>query len=130
MTPATNHGAPPANRLLAALPKKEYQRLRPQLKTVSLEFGKVLYEPGDIIKRVYFPNDSIISLLSAVAARSTLEVGIVGNEGLAGLGVFMGVDASRTVALVQGEGSAMSMPAAALRKEANRLGTMHHLLHR
>jgi len=130
MTPATNHGAAPANRLLAALPKKEYQRLRLQLKTVSLEFGKVLYEPGDIIRRVYFPNDSIISLLSAVAARSTLEVGIVGNEGVAGLGVFMGVNTSRTVALVQGAGSAMSMTAASFRKEANRLGTMHRLLHR
>lgn len=55
---------------------------------------------------------------------------MVGNEGMAGLSVFMGVDTARTVALVQGEGSAMSMTAVALRHEANRLGSLHRLLHR
>jgi CRP-like cAMP-binding protein len=130
MTPGTNNGAAPANRLLAALPKNEYQRLLPQLKTVSLVFAKVLYEPGDTIRRVYFPNDSIISLLSAVETKSTIEVGIVGNEGMAGLSVFMGVNKSRTLALVQGEGTAMTMKASTLHQEANRLGSLHRLLHR
>jgi hypothetical protein len=86
---------PPVNRLLAALPKKEYQRLLPKLELVTLSFGDILYEPADVITHVHFPNDSIISLLSAVAERSTLEVGMVGNEGMAGISVFMGVDVSR-----------------------------------
>lgn len=130
MPQITSNSAPPANRLLATLPKKEYQRLLPALKRTTLTFGEVLYDPGDTIRHVYFPNDSIISLLSAVAERSTLEVGMVGKEGMAGLSVFMGVNVSRTRALVQGEGSAMRMTSAAVRQEANHLGALHRLLHR
>ncbi len=126
----TNHGEPPANRLLAMLPAKEYRRLLPELKRITLTFGEVLYDPGDRIRHVYFPNNSIVSLLSAVGDRSTLEVGMVGNEGMTGLPVFMGVDVSTTRALVQGSGSAMKMTSAAMRQEANRLGSLHRLLHR
>jgi len=115
---------------LASLPKDEYQRLLPGLKRTILSFGDVLYDPGDTISHVYFPNDSIISLLSAVAERSTLEVGMVGNEGMAGLSVFMGVNVSRTRALVQGAGSAMRMTSAAVRQEAKQMGSLHRLLHR
>jgi CRP-like cAMP-binding protein len=118
------------NRLLATLPKKEYERLLPGLKRVPLNFGEVLYEPGDTIKHIYFPNDSIVSLLSALSERSTLEVGMVGNEGMAGLPIFMGVNVSQTRALVQGAGSAMRMTSANARVEANRLGSLHRLLHR
>jgi CRP-like cAMP-binding protein len=121
---------PTVNRLLATLPKKEYQRLLPGLKHITLSFGEVLYEPGDTIKHVYFPNNSIVSLLSALSERSTLEVGMVGNEGMAGLPLFMGVNVSRTRALVQGAGSAMRMTSATVRDEANRLGALHRLLHR
>lgn len=130
MTPQANNGSPPVNRLLAALPRKEYQRLLPHLKTTSLTFGDVLYDPGDKIKHVYFPSDSIVSLLSAVAERSTLEVGMVGNEGVAGLSIFMGVSVSSTRALVQASGTALVMSSAAVRQEANRLGALHRLLHR
>jgi CRP-like cAMP-binding protein len=122
--------SPPANRLLATLAKKDYLRLLPKLKQTMLVFGDILFEPGDSIKHVYFPNDSIISLLSAVAERSTLEVGMVGNEGMAGLPVFMGVSVSRTRALVQGAGSAMKMTAAALRAETQQLSPLHRLLQR
>jgi len=122
--------SPTVNRLLATLPKKEYERLLPGLKRITLTFGEVLYEPGDRIKHVYFPNNSIVSLLSALSERSTLEVGMVGNEGMAGLPIFMGVKVSRTRALVQGAGSAMRMTSATVRDEANRLGALHRLLHR
>ena len=127
---ARANGAPAVNRLLAALPKKEYKRLLPKLKTVNLVLGETLYEPGDVIKYVYFPNDSIISLISELSATSWLEVGMVGNEGMAGLAVFMGVHASSTCALVQGSGTALRMSSAAVRTEANQLGNLHHLLHR
>ena len=127
---SSSNGDSSVNRLLATLPKTEYKRLLPKLKTVSLVLGEVLYEPGAAIKYVYFPNDSIISLISQVSGTSCLEVGMVGNEGMAGLAVFMGVNSSSTRALVQGAGTAMRMSSAAVRTEANRLGNLHHLLHR
>lgn len=117
-----------ANRLLAKLPNKDYAHLLPLLEQVPLTFGDILYEPGDTIRHVYFPNDSIISLLAAVENRSTLEVGIVGNEGLAGISVFMGVNTSRYQALVQGEGTAMRMKSAAFSKESANTGALQQLL--
>ena len=93
---SSTNGDPGVNRLLATLPKNEYKRLLPKLKTVSLVLGEVLYEPGAVIKYVYFPNDSIISLVSEMSETSWLEVGMVGNEGMAGLAVFMGVNSSST----------------------------------
>ncbi|HEX5874444.1 MAG TPA: Crp/Fnr family transcriptional regulator [Pyrinomonadaceae bacterium] len=127
---SNNNGDAGVNRLLATLPKNEYKRLLPKLTTVSLVLGQTLYEPGDVIKHVYFPNDSIISLISKLSETSRLEVGMVGNEGMAGLAVFMGVKSSSTRALVQGAGTAMRMSSAAVRTEANQLGSLHHLLHR
>jgi CRP-like cAMP-binding protein len=118
-----------ANRLLAALPGKEYQHLLPEMEEVNLTFGDILFESGDSIRHVYFPNNSIISLLAAVEDRAHLEVGIVGKDGMAGLPVFMGVNKSGARALVQGSGSAMRMKSAALRKEVSNGGALHKLLH-
>ena len=125
-----DNGGPRVNRLLATLSKKEYTRVLPKLTTVNLVLGEALYESGATIKYVYFPNDSIISLISEMSKTSWLEVGMVGNEGMAGLAVFMGVGSSSTRAIVQGSGTAMRMSSAAVRTEANRLGSLHHLLHR
>ena len=127
---SSTNGKPGVNRLLATLPNNEYKRLLPKLTTVSLILGEELYEPGDVIKYVYFPNDSIVSLISELSETSLLEVGMVGNEGMAGLAVFMGVGFSSTIALVQGAGTAMRMSSGAVRTEANRLGNFHRLLHR
>jgi CRP-like cAMP-binding protein len=127
---SSSNGDAGVNRLLAMLPQNEYKRLLPKLTTVTLVLGEALYEPGDAIKYVYFPNNSIISLISELSETSWLEVGMVGNEGMAGLAVFMGVNSSSTHALVQGAGTAMRMSSAVLRTEANRLGTLHRLLHR
>src|ERR1044072_4778925 len=95
MPSAAQPRAPAANRLLATLPKSEYQRLLPELEQVTMPFAEVLYEPGDRIRHVYFPEDSIVSLLAEVADRSTLEVGIVGNEGVAGISPLTGVQGAR-----------------------------------
>ena len=70
-------------------------------------FGEVIYEPGDLIRTVYFPNSGIISLLAEVEDRATLEVGIVGREGIVGLPAFMGVKTSGNRAVVQGAGAAL-----------------------
>ncbi|HET9530234.1 MAG TPA: Crp/Fnr family transcriptional regulator [Blastocatellia bacterium] len=118
------------NRLLAALPTKDYKRIVTHLEQVSLPFAEVLYEPGEQIQYVYFPNDSIVSLLSTVEDRSTLEVGITGNEGMVGHSVLLGVKTSPNRALVQGEGTAMRMKAAALRKQMRADGSFHRLLNR
>lgn len=128
--PTTKRAAPVTNRLLAALPKKEYQRLLPELEQVPLAFGDILYEPGDNIDHVYFPDSGIISLLSEVESQKLLEVGIVGNEGVAGLPVVLGVRVSLNRGLVQGAGTAMRMKAAALRREFKRDGALQRLLHR
>src|SRR5690242_21778503 len=127
---SSSNGDSSVNRLLATLPKNEYKRLFPKLTTVSLVLGEVLYEPGHVIKYVYFPNDSIVSLISELSETSWLEVGLVGNEGMAGLAVCMGVGSSSTRALVQGSGTAMRMSSAAVGTEASRLGNFHRRLHR
>ena len=130
MSSITDQSVPLTNRLLATLPRKEYQGLQAGLKEVTLVFGDILFEPGDTIRHVYFPNNSIISLLAAVEVRFALEVGMVGNEGVAGISAFLGVDKASTRGLVQGGGSAMRMNSAALRKVANHDSSLHRLLHR
>jgi len=95
MSKATTLRTPPTNQLLDALSKEQYRRLAPNLIAFPLVFGETVYELGDTIRHIYFPASGIISLLTAVEDRSTLEVGIVGREGMVGLPVFMGVKVSR-----------------------------------
>lgn len=108
----STHHTPIANRLLAALTRAEYQRLETHLESVLLEFGQVLYEANAPIVYVYFPNDSLVSLLTLVDAHSALEVGMVGPEGMLGTALALGEGMSPVRALVQGKGSAMRMKAA------------------
>jgi len=120
----------PTNRLLAALPAKEYARLLLKLEEIPLTFAKTFYEPGDVIRHVYFPNSGIISLLSAVEEHSLVEVGIVGNEGFVGVPVFLGVKTSNNRALVQGAGVAMEMKTADFLVECKNGGALPRLLQR
>lgn len=106
-----------ANRLLATLPRAAYGRLVPNLEPVTLEFGEVLYEPGDPIRHVYFPNDSLVSLLTVVDRHLALEVGMVGREGMVGVAFALGIAASPVRAMVQGHGTALRMKAARFRSE-------------
>jgi len=128
MSPAKS--PPIANELLAALPKKEYQALRSQLEEIPLVFEEILYRPEVLISDIYFPNHGVISLLAGLNERATLEVGLVGKEGVLGLAVFMGVNASQNRAVVQGAGSAMKMKAAAFRRECNNGGALPRVLQR
>ncbi len=122
--------APPLNSLLAALPRDEYRRLLPKLELVPLVFGEVIYKAGDVIHHVYFPTAGILSLLAAAEARATLEVGMVGREGMVGLPVFMGVKISRDAAVVQGVGAALRLKATAFRRECTNGGALPGLLRR
>ncbi|HLM59620.1 MAG TPA: Crp/Fnr family transcriptional regulator, partial [Pyrinomonadaceae bacterium] len=112
------------------LPAKEYQHLLPKMEEVSLTFTETIYAPDDIIRYVYFPNSGIVSLLAAVGERSQLEVGIVGNEGIVGLPVFLGVERSNNHALVQGVGAAMRMKTADFLAECSKGGLLPRILQR
>lgn len=118
------------NRVLASIPKKEYQRLAANLEPVRLEFGQVLYQPGKSIRHVYFPIDCLISLLTAVDKRRTLEVGMVGNEGMAGMPFILGMGISGVRALVQGGGDALRMDAGDFRIEFDRNPPLQQALYR
>lgn len=120
----------PPNRLLAALPAKEYARLLPKLEEIPLIYTEPIYEPDDIVRHVYFLNSGIVSLLSAVGERSLLEVGIVGNEGFIGLPVFLGVKTSNNRAIVQGAGVALKMKTADFLAECKNGGALPRLLQR
>lgn len=126
---ATKSRATVENLMLAALPKKEYQRLLPELELVTLAFADVLYEPDRPIRYVYFPNRGMISLLSSVNERATTAVNIVGNDGMVGIHVFLEMNISPNRAIVQVGGAALRMEAAVLRRESQK-GPLERLLRR
>lgn len=105
------------NGLLAALTRQNYRRLASGLEPVALTFGEVLYEPGGKILNVYFPNDSLVSLLTLVDSHLALEVGMVGREGMVGIPLALGMGVSPVRALVQGAGTAMRMGSARFLQE-------------
>ena len=84
---------------------------------VRLAFADVLCEPGERIRHVYFPADSFISLAAPVEGRATLEVGLIGNEGMLGIPLILGIDVSAQRALVRGSGAALRMTAASFHRE-------------
>lgn len=118
------------NRVLATLPPREYKRLQAHLEPVTLKFGHVLYNPGKPIRHVYFPIDCLISLLTAVDKRRTLEVGMVGSEGMAGMPFILGMGVSGVRAVVQGGGNALRMASAPFRVEFDRNRPLQEALFR
>lgn len=118
-----------ANGLLAALPRRDYERLLAELELVALTYGEVLYEPGARIRYVYFPNDAIVSLL-VVVEHKALEVSLVGREGLVGIPLALGADLAPVRALVQGTGSALRMKAASFREELERCVPLQREIYR
>jgi CRP-like cAMP-binding protein len=121
---------PISNKLLAALPRKDYQRISTSLEQVTLEFGQIIYEPGDTIRHVYFPNDALVSLLTLADGHLALEVGMVGCEGMVGAPMALGISVSPVRALVQGSGSALRMTSARFQKEYAQCLPLQRLLHR
>jgi CRP-like cAMP-binding protein len=122
--------ASPGNRLLAALPSKERLRLVSGCEDVTLALSEVLVEPGERLSHVYFPVTGFISLLTPVDASTRLEVGLVGNEGMVGTPLVLGVATSHLQAIVQGAGRSLRMGAAAFRAELAASTALRPLLDR
>jgi CRP-like cAMP-binding protein len=119
---------PQQNQLLAALSGAERERLYPHLRLVPMPLGKVLYESGDLLSHVYFPVDSIVSLLYVLADGGSAEISVVGNEGLIGIALFMGGETTPSRAIVQSAGHAYRLIGQLLKDEFHRNGSMQLLL--
>jgi CRP-like cAMP-binding protein len=128
--PNQSRPPPTRNRLLAALPDEEYGRLLARLESVPLPFMGVLYEGRETIRHVYFPDDGLISLLVVMNDGTVREIGVIGNEGMLGTAVALGMKTAPTRALVQLPGSAMRMKAGVLREELKRGGALPDVLRR
>jgi CRP-like cAMP-binding protein len=124
-------GKPPdQNRLLAALPSKDYARLAQYMEPVTLTFGQVLQEPGSRIRHAYFPLDGLISLLTVVGKAKATEIGIVGNEGVVSASAALGIDTAQQRAVVQGSGTALRISSSRLQSECSTHKTWYRELFR
>ncbi len=127
--PATPRMAcPQQNYILDALPPAERARLFPHLKLVSLPAGVVLYESGDTLRHIYFPTDSIVSLLYVMKDGASAQIAVVGNEGAVGVPLFMGGETTTNLAVVQSAGPAYRLTRRRLKEEFDRHGELLHLL--
>lgn len=122
--------APIENSLLAAIPRADYRRLLAGMEPVTLAFGEVLYEPGQTIHHIYFPGSSLVSLLTLADGHLAVEVGMVGREGMIGIPLILGHNASSVRALVQGAGTAVRMTTAHFREEFQRSLPLQRELYR
>ncbi|MBN3883753.1 MAG: Crp/Fnr family transcriptional regulator [Nostoc sp. JL34] len=118
----------PANKLLAALPASDYQRLIPHMKLVPLSNRQVLYQTGEPITQVYFPNKAVVSIVSTMEDGSTVKVGLVSNEGMVGMPVILGNNTTITTAFVQIPDTAMQIDADILKSEFNRGAALQTVL--
>ena len=120
--------SPFQNHLLAALPAAEFQRLEKDLEYVQMLLGEVLYESGCQLNYVYFPTNSIVSMLYVLADGSSAEIAIVGNEGLLGIALFMGGETTPSRAVVQSAGWGYRLKAHLMKSEFKRSGPLMALL--
>jgi CRP-like cAMP-binding protein len=116
------------NRLLASLPERDRSRLIPKLEILTLFAKETVHESAEEINYAYFPLDCIVVLISSVESKATVEVGLIGNEGMVGAPILMGAKHSNSQALILAEGKALRLPAAVLKKEAKRSSRMRELI--
>jgi CRP-like cAMP-binding protein len=116
------------NHLLAALPPEEYQRLRPFLEPVDFPLGKVVYQSGQQIDYIYFPNTTMVTVIYTLADGMTAQVGLTGNEGVVGVALFLGADSTPNQSVVQIGGSALRLSPPVALAEFKRGETFQALL--
>ena len=132
--PSTHSLAPPnansslRNRLLAALPASDQQRLAAQFESVSLRLGATLYEPGGQLQHAYFPISSIVSLQYVMASGASTSAAEVGNEGMVGVALYMGGNSTTSSAVVQTAGDALRIEHSVLKEEFARGGALQRVL--
>jgi CRP-like cAMP-binding protein len=119
---------PRDNHILDALPQPEFARLFPHLKLVPMPLGMVVYESGAALRHIYFPTNSIVSLLYVMQDGASAEIAVVGNEGAIGVSLFMGGETTPSRAIVQSAGFAYRLTGAKLKLEFKRHGEMLHVL--
>ncbi len=120
--------SPEQNHILNALPVDARERLFSHLKLVELPLGYVLYESGGPLRHVYFPIDSIVSLLYVLDNGASAEIAVVGNEGVLGVALFMGGETTTNRAIVQSGGWAYRLTGARLKREFARHTSLLHIL--
>lgn len=120
--------APTANKLLAALPTDEFERIAPKLEEVDLKFGTKLFDVGELVEHIYFPTSSVATLLAVGAKELVLEIGIVGRDGIVGLPAFLGDKVAPYRAVVQTGGIAIRMDAKDFDIERAKGETLRRLL--
>ena len=108
------------NRILAALPKAEFERLAPHLTRSALTYKRSLSRGGEIINDVCFPDSGVCSVMSVMRTGATAEVGTIGNEGVTGVALFFGDASDPSDSLIQVPGSGRMLPASEFRKELAR----------
>ena len=128
MGKAATAASPKDNRLLAAMPRPEYQQIVRSLERVPMLLGQSVYESGEAQGFVYFPTTSIVSLLYVLADGATAEIAVAGHEGLVGIALFMGGETTPSRAVVQSAGEGYRLRAAVLKKEFERGGALQQLL--
>jgi CRP-like cAMP-binding protein len=119
--------SPAQNHLLQVLPEDVRNRVFPQLEQVTLPLGHILYESGVALQHVYFPVDSIVSLLYVMKDGASAEIAVVGNEGVVGVALFMGGETTPNRAVVQSGGSAYRLKSQILKEEFSQSGALQHL---
>ncbi len=119
---------PTANKLLASLPGNELERLVPKLEKVDLTFGKQIFDRGELIEHVYFPISTVTTLLAVGPEDLTLEIGLVGPEGIVGLPAVIGDKVAPYRAVVQADGTAMRMAAKDFEIECANAETLRRML--
>lgn len=124
----TSNSEPQQNHLLAALPPEVQNRLFPHLELVTLPLRAVLFESQDVIRHVYFPTDSIVSLQYLLTNGASSAISVVGNEGLVGITVCLGGESTPSRSLVQSAGFAYRLPRQCVRDEFERCGELLSLM--
>jgi len=119
---------PAENLLLGSLPSIERERLLSHLEPLTFSLGQIVYEPGERIEYCYFPTTSVVSLLYTTEDGTTAEMGLVGNEGVLGVALFLGGESTCSRALIPVAGEAFRLPAKLLREEFGHAGQLQHLL--
>src|SRR5512141_204629 len=119
--------SPKQNHILAALPAEDYARLLPDLELIPMPLGWAVYESGGHMNYVYFPTNSLVSLLYVMESGASAEIAITGNCGLVGISLFMGGETTPSRAVVQSAGNGYRLRANVAKREFALGSTLQHL---